>query len=247
MIGSVNVINAAVRNDVERLVFTSSIAVYGGTALPMSEDAVPRPEDPYGIAKYAVEQDLAAAARLFGLRHVVFRPHNVYGERQNIADRYRNVLGIFFRQALANEPFTVFGDGLQTRAFTYVGDVAPVIARAPLVDAAVGRAFNIGSDEVRTVMDAAKLVADAMEVPLQVQHLAVRHEVTHAFCVHGLARETFGEFATTPLEAGVRTMAAWVKQVGLRRAVDFREVEIEKSLLRIWREAGDRAEAPYLP
>lgn len=238
VIGSANVINASVRHDVDCVVFTSSIAVYGAGQTPMKESILPRPEDPYGIAKYAVEQDLAAAMRVFGLRHVIFRPHNVYGERQNIADRYRNVLGIFFRQALTGEPFTIFGDGLQTRAFTCIGDIAPVIGGAPLVDAALGRTFNIGSDEIRTVIDVAKLIADVMDVPLRVRHLPARSEVVHAFSDHGLAREVFGTFAVTTLDAGVRKMADWVKRTGLRHEVEFRALEVEKNLPEIWRRDG---------
>ncbi len=130
LIGSVNLIDASVNHDVESFVFTSSIAVYGVNQLPMREELVPSPEDPYGIAKLAVEQDLRASRQLFGLNYVIFRPHNVYGERQNIGDRYRNVIGIFMSQILRGEPLTIFGDGSQTRAFTYVGDIAPVIAQA---------------------------------------------------------------------------------------------------------------------
>src|SRR4030095_11092896 len=93
--GSVNIINACVRHEVKCLVFTSSIAVYGKNQLPMTEDLTPEPEDPYGVSKYAVELDLRAAHEMFGLNYVIFRPHNVYGEWQNIADKYRNVIGIF--------------------------------------------------------------------------------------------------------------------------------------------------------
>ena len=130
LIGSVNLINASVNHGVKCFVFTSSIAVYGDEPeLPMTEDTPPHPEDSYGIAKFAVEQELRACKEMFGLDYVVFRPHNVYGERQNIGDRYRNVVGIFMNQILQGKPMTVFGDGTQTRAFSYIGDVAPIIAR----------------------------------------------------------------------------------------------------------------------
>src|SRR2546427_4004827 len=99
-----NLINQAVLHNCKCFVFTSSIAVYGTNQTPMTEDLVPRPEDPYGIAKYAVEQDLVAAGHMFGLPHVIFRPHNVYGERQNIADKYRNVIGIFMNQVMHDDP-----------------------------------------------------------------------------------------------------------------------------------------------
>src|SRR5205085_459506 len=88
LLGSMTLINASVNHNVKCFVFTSSIAVYGKNQLPMTEELVPQPEDPYGISKYAVELDLRAAHEMFGLNYIVFRPHNVYGERQNIADRY---------------------------------------------------------------------------------------------------------------------------------------------------------------
>ena len=93
LIGSINLINLSVRHDVERFVFTSSVAVYGTGQLPMTEDQVPVPEDPYGNAKLAVERDLVCAHDMFGLGYTIFRPHNVYGEYQNIGDNYRNVVG----------------------------------------------------------------------------------------------------------------------------------------------------------
>src|ERR1044072_9946590 len=111
----------------------------------MTEEMTPLPEDPYGIAKYAVELDLAAAHEMFGLEYTVFRPHNVYGERQNIADKYRNVIGIFMNAALRGEPMRVSGDGRQTRAFSHIADVAPIIARSPLVPSVAGQAYNLSA------------------------------------------------------------------------------------------------------
>ena len=151
LIGSVNLINEAVKHDVKCFVFTSSIAVYGVNQLPMTEDLTPQPEDPYGIAKYAVELDLRAAHEMFGLNSIIFRPHNVYGENQNIGDRYRNVIGIFMNQIMQGQPMTIFGDGSQTRAFSYIDDVAPIIARSVDVPAAYNQVFNVGADQPYTV------------------------------------------------------------------------------------------------
>jgi len=123
LIGSVNLINESVKSNVTCFIFTSSIAVYGPGQVPMKEDMVPEPEDPYGISKYSIELDLRAAHKMFGLNYVIFRPHNVYGEFQNIGDKYRNVVGIFMNQILQGQPLTVFGDGTQQRAFTYVDTV----------------------------------------------------------------------------------------------------------------------------
>ncbi len=147
VIGSVNLINAAINNGVKGFVFTSSIAVYGrSTVVPMTEETMPEPEDPYGIAKHAVERELAASRDMFGLDYMIFRPHNVYGPRQNIADRYRNVVGIFMNQILQDQPMTIFGDGTQTRAFSYIDDVAPIMAAALDEPRAWNQVFNVGAD-----------------------------------------------------------------------------------------------------
>src|SRR5262245_2372070 len=181
VIGSVNVLNACVRAaTVERFVFASSIAVYGPAQTPMSEDVVPEPEDPYGVAKYAVELDLAAAQRMFGLDYTVFRPHNVYGELQNVADPYRNVIGIFMNQLLSGSPLTIFGDGSQTRAFTHIDDVAPVIARSIDVPEAANEVFNVGADTPYTVLDLAQAVARSFGVDEpEIEFLPARKEVVH--------------------------------------------------------------------
>src|SRR5439155_2359334 len=130
----------------------------------MSEDAAPQPEDPYGIAKYAVELDLREAHEMFDLNHVIFRPHNVYGENQNLGDKYRNVIGIFMNQIMQGQPLTVFGDGTQTRAFSYVADVAPYIARSIESAAAYGEIFNVGADTPYSINELAEEVMRAMGV-----------------------------------------------------------------------------------
>src|SRR3981081_4040521 len=162
LIGSVNLINASVNYGVRCFVFTSSIAVYGAGQSPMSEEMVPQPEDSYGIAKFAVEQDLKVTHEMFGLDYVVFRPHNVYGERQNIGDRYRNVVGIFMNQLLRCDPMTIFGDGPQMRAFTHINDIAPVIAGCVDYAAARNQIFNVGADVPYTVNYLAEIVSGAM-------------------------------------------------------------------------------------
>ena len=234
LLGSMTLINASVRHEVECFVFTSSIAVYGSGQVPMSEETVPRPEDPYGIAKYAVELDLQAAHNHFGLDFVTFRPHNVYGEFQNIGDRYRNVVGIFMNRLLQGRPMPVFGDGLQQRAFTYVGDIAPSMAAAPLVPAARNRVFNVGADQPVSVIDLATTVAGVMGTELRIEHLPPRQEVELAFADHARWQEVFGPVEFTPLEKGLQKMAAWVRSVGVRQTPPFAEIEITRGLPESW-------------
>ncbi len=240
VIGSVNLINEAVRGNVKRFVFTSSIAVYGANQLPMVEDLVPRPEDPYGVAKYAVELDLRAAHEMFGLEYTIFRPHNVYGEHQNIGDKYRNVVGIFMNQIMQGVPMTVFGDGRQTRAFSHIDDVAPIIARSPTEPGAAGEIFNVGADQPYTVMQLAHVVAHAMGVEAEIEHLPARNEVEHAYASHEKVRACFGETTPVSLEVGIGRMAAWAKAKGPRRTPDFEAVEVWKNFPPGWESAVRR-------
>jgi len=238
VIGTVNLINAAVNHRVKCFVFTSSIAVYGAGQTPMTEDMVPIPEDSYGIAKLAIEQELRVSHEMFGLDYVVFRPHNVYGERQNIGDRYRNVVGIFMNQLLKQEPMTIFGDGEQERAFTHISDVAPLIAESVDLPAARNQIFNVGADVPFTVNHLAGAVADAMGVACQVLHLEPRKEVKLAFSDHSKAERVFGKRRKTLLNEGLRGMAAWVKAHGARSSGVFGSIEIVKNLPPSWAHAS---------
>ena len=235
VIGSVNLINEAVKHDVKRFIFTSSIAVYGKNQLPMREDLVPAPEDSYGIAKYAVELDLKASHEMFGLDYVIFRPHNVYGERQNTGDKYRNVIGIFMNQSLAGEPYTIFGDGEQKRAFSYIGDIAPILADSATHDGARNEIFNVGADSVYTVNQLAAEVMTAMGVQTEIKHLPARNEVVDAWSDHSKVQRVFGTSAETPLSVGLKRMGDWVRASGVRASKPFEGIEIEKNLPGSWR------------
>ncbi|GAA3018551.1 NAD-dependent epimerase/dehydratase family protein [Streptosporangium longisporum] len=237
VIGSVNLINASVNTGTVRcFVFTSSIAVYGDAEPPMSEDLTPLPIDSYGIAKYAVEQELKVSHEIFGLPYIVFRPHNVYGERQNIGDRYRNVIGIFMNQILRGESCTIFGDGEQTRAFSYIDDVALPIARSVDNPRAYGQTFNIGGDTPYTVNELATTVAAAMDAPLRVEHLPARHEVVHAYSSHEKARDVLGVgTGSVPLAEGIARMAAWARKQGPQEPSVFDGIEVDKNMPPSWR------------
>jgi UDP-glucose 4-epimerase len=235
LLGSVNLINASVNHDVKCFVFTSSIAVYGRNQLPMVEEAVPQPEDPYGIAKYAVELDLREAHEMFGLNHVIFRPHNVYGENQNLGDRYRNVIGIFMNQIMQGQPMTIFGDGRQTRAFSYIDDVAPVIAASIARPKSYNQVFNVGADQAYSVLELAQVVAGAMGAKSNIKHLDARNEVVHAYSAHEKVRKHFGDLIkNVPLAEGVAKMAAWAKKTGARQGKLFEGIEVRKNLPLSW-------------
>jgi len=235
LIGSVNLINAAVNCGVKCFVFTSSIAVYGASPqLPMTEKTPAHPEDSYGIAKLAVEQELQACKEMFDLDYIIFRPHNVFGERQNIGDKYRNVVGIFMNQILQDKPMSVFGDGEQTRAFSYVADVAPLIAESISIPGAYNQIFNVGADQHYSVNRLAGAIADAMGVEPKIAHLPARNEVAHAYSSHEKIRHVFGDRNLVSLEEGLARMADWVKEHGSRSSSKFGNIEITKNFPQAW-------------
>lgn len=235
LIGSVNLINECVKNDVKRFVFTSSIAVYGTGDLPLKEAQAPHPEDPYGVAKLGVELDLAAAHSMFGLDYTIFRPHNVYGEYQNLGDRYRNVVGIFMNQIMSGKALTVYGDGNQTRAFSYIGDIIPAIASCVSMDSTKGEVFNVGGDHVYSVKQLAEVLLSITGSDSVLDYLPARNEVLHAYSDHSKFQHVFGHQLNTPIDEGMANMWKWAKTRGVTRTSEFGNIEVEKNLPGFWR------------
>ncbi|MBA7575916.1 UDP-glucose 4-epimerase [subsurface metagenome] len=234
LIGSINMINQSILHNIKCFVFTSSIAVYGASQTPMSEITEPMPEDPYGISKFCVEMDLKAANQFFDLPYIIFRPHNVYGIRQNIADKYRNVIGIFMNQVMNGHPMSIFGDGMQTRAFTHIDEVAPIIARAPSEKESYGEIFNVGSDKPYTVLSIAYEVARSFGVEPLIKHLNERNEVRDAFCSHKKIREHFDIHETISLSEGIKQMALWAQQNIPKQPIEFINIEVPINLPSSW-------------
>ena len=236
--GSINLINESIKHKIECFVFTSSIAVYGSQTVPMIETAYPLPEDPYGVAKFAVEMDLKTAHEMFGLNSVIFRPHNVYGAYQNIGDRYRNVIGIFMNQLMLGNPLTVFGDGGQTRAFSYIDDVAPHIANCVNIPEAYNQVINIGGDKEYSVKELAQTVMKTMGIEGELRYLEARNEVVHAYADHEKAKKLFkiNDSDLVSLEDGLQKMVDWVKTAGSRKTPKFKNIEITEKLPPIWLE-----------
>jgi UDP-glucose 4-epimerase len=234
LVGSINLINEAVKHNCKSFVFTSSIAVYGPGQLPMTEDMTPVPEDPYGVSKYAVELDLKAAHEMFGLNYIIFRPHNVYGENQNIGDKYRNVIGIFMNQIMQGAPMTIFGDGTQTRAFSYIDDVAIPIAKSVTIPQAYNEVFNIGADKPYTINELVDVVSKHLNVKPNVKYLQARKEVMHAYSDHSKAHRMFNLKGAVDLDEGINRMAEWAKKAGSRKGQEFSNIEIRRNLPEGW-------------
>lgn len=235
IICSSNVINACVNFDVKKIIFTSSMAVYGEGSPPFVETQQQTPEDPYGIAKYAVEMDLALAKDHFDLDYSIVRPHNVVGVYQNIWDKYRNVIGIWIRQSMRGEPLTIFGDGTQVRAFSDIQYYMKPFEM--LMENHHGETFNIGADKYWTINDAASLVAKvATEFGYSpdIVHLEKRNEVHTAYSDHTKAKELLNFHDETVLEDTIREMFTWAESQPAHK-VEMFDYEIEKNLYSFWK------------
>jgi UDP-glucose 4-epimerase len=236
LLSSANVINACVNYEVKKVIFSSSMDVYGSAhAPPYTEDMKPEPEDPYGIAKYAVEQDLKSAKEFFDLNYTVVRPHNVFGVYQNIWDKYRNVLGIWIRQTLSGQPITVFGDGSQVRSFSDIKYYMDPFER--LMRLGNDQIYNIGADASMTILEAANRfcsVAQRLGYNTSIVHLEPRNEVQEAYCDHSKAKEQLGFKDDTDFEQLISEMFVWAAKQP-QRPVKMMNYEIEKKMYSYWK------------
>jgi UDP-glucose 4-epimerase len=233
--GSINVINAAVRNGAWGIIFASTIGVYGDVASPLREDGPTRPIDSYGLGKLMVEQELDVTRRQFGLNYVAFRLHNVYGENQLLADPYRNAVGIFINQVMRGEPLSVYGTGEQVRAFTYVRDIVPVMAHATQVTDAFGGVFNIGSRRLASLNQLADAVRVAMGVPDHpIAYAPSRDEISTVYPDTSLARRVFGGWPDTELADGLSRTADWALRMGPQSLHTWIDIEVEREHLPAW-------------
>ncbi len=234
LIGSVNVLNNCVKFN-SKLIFTSSMAVYGEGTPPFHEDDMPNPIDPYGIAKYAVEMDIRQAHDQFGLRYSIVRPHNIIGTYQNIWDRYRNVVGIWIRQVLKGEPITIFGDGTQKRAFSDIKFYMEPLEK--LMEEGDGEIFNLGADEeymLKYVAGVVRTIGLDYGLASPIEYLEKRHEVKNAFCSHAKAKALLDFKDKTNILVTIAEMFEWAKTQP-DREVKVMSYEIDKNMYEYWK------------
>ena len=234
IVATANVVNACITHQVKRIVFTSSMAVYGAGEPPFNENDLPKPIDPYGIAKYACEMDIQIAGEQHGLEWCIIRPHNVYGRNQNIWDRYRNVLGIWMFQHINNLPFTIFGEGDQQRAFSCIDDCLLPLWKAGTDDRAKKRIINIGSWKYYSIKDAAEVLKKVIGNG-EIKHEQARHEVKDALPSHELSVTLLDYEDKTSLEAGLTDMWQWAKQQPMRVQKSWDNYEVEKGIYGFWK------------
>ena len=233
LVATANVINACIKTDVTRLVFTSSMAVYGHGNPPFDERDQPQPIDQYGIAKYACEMDIQVAGEQHGLDWCIIRPHNVYGIKQNIWDTYRNVLGIWMTQHLNGEPMSVFGDGEQKRAFSYMDDCLLPLWKAATMPKSSKEIINLGGTTYHSINEANAVLKRVIGNAKVLYHEA-RHEVKNAHPTYQKSVEILGYADHTTLDEGLKFMWDWAKQQPNRERFRWDEYELEEGLYGFW-------------
>jgi UDP-glucose 4-epimerase len=232
-----NIVNFCITYSVQRLVFTSTLAVYGhGNFDIFDEIQVPKPIDPYGVAKYGCEMDIQIAGEQHGLDWCIIRPHNVYGIKQNIWDKYRNVLGIWMYQYLNSEPFSIFGDGLQTRAFSYVDDSLLPLYKAGIVEKASKEIINLGGIEESSIINAARTLKEVIgDDRIEIKHFEARHEVMHSIPTWKKSVDILGFEHKTGLKEGLTEMWHWAKTQEMRERFIWSQYEIDKDIYSYWK------------
>jgi len=236
LISSTNLINSSIEHDVKRFVFTSSMAVYGDkNEAPFSEDLAPCPIDPYGIAKYAVEMDLKCAFEQHGLKYTIIRPHNVYGEGQNIWDKYRNVLGIWTYQLMNDIRPTIFGDGLQKRSFSCISDCLVPLWNASQNEDCVGEIINLGGIKETTIVDAYRTLSRVSKTNVEPNFLQPRHEAKYAWSTWEKSQNLLDFNHKIDLEEGLTEMWKWAQRQPNRERKSWSSYELEKGLYDFWK------------
>lgn len=234
LLSTANIVNACINNNVKRLIFTSSMAVYGRAIPPFDEKQIPNPIDPYGVAKASCEADIRIAGDQHNLDWCIIRPHNVYGINQNIWDMYRNVLGIWMYKNLNNMPLTIYGSGEQKRAFSYIDDCLEPFWNAAVSEKASKQIINLGGIKEYTINEAADILIKVMGSGTKV-YLESRHEVHEAWATWEKSVNLLNYKDNTSLEEGLSKMWNWAKQQPKQNQFKWNEYEVSRGIYSYWR------------
>lgn len=235
-VSTANIINCCIKYKVKRLIYTSSMSIYGHGKLngEIFDETLPyAPIDPYGISKMACELDIKVAGEQHGLDWCIIRPHNVFGIKQNIWDKYRNVLGIWMYQTLNNEPVLIYGDGEQTRAFTYIDNILPCLYLAAISPKVSHETINLGGMKPYTINQAQQILSSITNYD-KVVHMESRHEVKFAVPTYQKSIDLLDYKEIVSFEDGLKNMWEWAKTQPNRKRKVWDQYEITDKLYKYW-------------
>lgn len=229
---SISVITASITNKVKRFVFCSSMARYGNQKSPFTEDMPTKPEDPYGIAKVAAEDTLKLLCDVHSMDYNIAVPHNIVGPNQKYDDPFRNVMSIFINRNLQNKPSIIYGDGNQTRCFSYIDDVIFCLEKLALDKNISKEVINIGPDEETiTINELSKLVSNETGYNGEPIYVPGRpQEVKEASCSSDKARKLLNYKTSTSLKESVKLTTDYIRSKGTRKFMYNLPVEIRSEI-----------------
>ncbi len=212
--GTFTVLRAAVDAKVGRVVYAASSSAYGDTeVLPKTESMQANPRSPYAAQKLMGEHYCAVFANCFGLETVSLRFFNVFGPRQDPGSPYSGVLSLFMKALLTGEAPTIFGDGEQSRDFTYVEDVAALVWKAALAEGVSGRVFNAGNGNRYTLNETWKLLNQIAGRDMAAKYGPERAgDVRHSQADTRAAVTMLGHQPQFSFEEGLRRTFAWYRE-----------------------------------
>jgi UDP-glucose 4-epimerase len=235
LVATSRIITQSIKHNIKRLVFTSTLAVYGHQDGNLFDEIqVPKPIDPYGVAKYGCEMDIQIAGEQHGLDWCIIRPHNVYGVKQNVWDKYRNVLGIWMYQHTINEPMTIFGDGTQTRAFSYIDDSLEPLWKASQDIRASKQIINLGGVKEYSINEANEILREVVGGG-EVKYFEGRHEVKHSIPTWQKSIDLLDFEHKTDLKEGLTKMWEWVQTQPVRERFVWPFYELDKGIYSFWK------------
>jgi UDP-glucose 4-epimerase len=199
----------------------NSMASYGEQTPPFTEDMDLKPCDVYGVAKASMEETVKILAKCYGFDYTIVRPHNIFGERQSIRDKYRNYIGICMNHIMRGEPVYIYGDGQQKRQFSYIEDSMSCYLK--LLDSCNGETINIGGTLAYTIEHVAFMVIEAMmeDLTYPIVYLPERYgEVKFAYCDPAKSVKLLGYEDKIGVEEGIVRMSKWAKTLGAREWVN---------------------------
>lgn len=232
MMGSVATFTAAIKNNVKRIVFCSSMARYGAIPIPYKEEDVPNPVDPYGVTKLAAENILKILSKTYGFEYNIAVPHNIIGPRQKYNDPFRNVASIMVNMMLQKRKPIIYGDGEQKRCFSDIDDCISCLDKLMFDDNIINEIVNIGPDEeFITINQLFEIISNKLKFNETAIYKKKRpNEIFEAMCSSDKARKLLNYKTNVSLSESMDKMINHIKSRGAKEFKYNYPIEINSSI-----------------
>ncbi len=232
VVGSTSVFTAAIKNDLKRIVYCSSMARYGDAKIPYLENLEPKPVDPYGVSKVAAENILKILAKTYNIEYNIAVPHNIIGPKQKYDDAFRNVASIMINLMLQNRSPIIYGDGEQKRCFSDIDDCISCLDKLMFDENIKSEIVNIGPDEESvTINELYKILSNKLQFNQDAIYEPARpNEVKKAICSSDKARKILNYKTEISLDNSLDKIIQFIKEKGPKKFQYNYEIEIDSKI-----------------